>query len=155
MTASPTPVSVRQATVDDLDALTPLFDAYRQFYLLPSDPELARGYLADRIGNGESTVFLALDGDAVIGFTQLYPAFNSLDATRCYVLYDLFVDPNARRSGAGRALLNRAAEFGRERGATQLELFTAHTNTRAQALYESQGWQQDHEFRSYVLRLDA
>lgn len=155
MTDATVSLTVRQATVDDLDELTPLFDAYRQFYLLDSNPELARGYLADRIGNGESTVFLASEDGRSVGFTQLYPAFNSLDATRCYVLYDLFVDPEARRTGAGRALLNRAAEFGRERGATQLELFTAHTNTRAQALYESQGWKQDHEFRSYVLRLDA
>jgi len=41
-------VEIRQATVDDLDLLVPLFDAYRQFYRLPSEPERARQF--PRIG---------------------------------------------------------------------------------------------------------
>lgn len=35
---------VRQANVADLDLLVPLFDAYRQFYRQPSDPNLARRF---------------------------------------------------------------------------------------------------------------
>lgn len=41
-------VKVRQATVEDLDLVVPLFDAYRQFYRQPSDTERARRFLLDR-----------------------------------------------------------------------------------------------------------
>jgi hypothetical protein len=42
-------VSVRLATLQDLEQLVPLFDGYRQFYGKPSDLELARRFLSDRL----------------------------------------------------------------------------------------------------------
>jgi len=53
-------VVVRQATIFDLDLLTPLFDAYRQFYRKPSDPGLARRFLLERFQHNQSIVFLAM-----------------------------------------------------------------------------------------------
>jgi ribosomal protein S18 acetylase RimI-like enzyme len=48
----------------------------------------------------------------------------------------------------------RAAErFAREDGAYGLQLETAHTNARAQALYESDGYARDAVFRVYVKEL--
>ena len=41
-TGMDTRVEIRQATVDDLHLLVPLFDAYRQFYRQPSKPERAQ-----------------------------------------------------------------------------------------------------------------
>lgn len=41
-------IEVRQATAADLDQLVPLFDAYRQFYRQPSEPEQARRFLLER-----------------------------------------------------------------------------------------------------------
>ncbi|MDQ6698622.1 MAG: GNAT family N-acetyltransferase, partial [Acidobacteriota bacterium] len=41
-------IEVRQATVADLHLLVPVFDAYRQFYRQPSDPERARRFLLER-----------------------------------------------------------------------------------------------------------
>ncbi|HEU4587039.1 MAG TPA: GNAT family N-acetyltransferase [Gemmatimonadales bacterium] len=57
-----TQIEVRRAGVADLDLLVPLFDAYRQFYQQPSDPALARRFLAERIERNESVIFLALAG---------------------------------------------------------------------------------------------
>jgi hypothetical protein len=51
MSAHPRAVEIRQATAADLDLLTTLFDSYRQFYRLPSDPDRARRFLADRLSN--------------------------------------------------------------------------------------------------------
>ena len=41
------PIVVAQATMDDLDGLTPLFDGYRTFYQRPSDPDAAREFLRE------------------------------------------------------------------------------------------------------------
>ncbi len=134
--------AIHRATLDDLDALAPLFDGYRGFYAQASDPELARDFLRARLGNGESVVFLAtLDDGAPAGFTQLYPMFSSVRAARTWVLNDLFVAPAARRHGVARALLDAAARFARDDGAIRLELETTPDNLQAQALYRAHGWQ--------------
>jgi len=145
---------VRIGTPVDVDRVAPLFDAYRQFYGLPSNLPLCRQYLAERLSRDESVVLLAADADGTaLGFVQMYPGFSSLLAARTYVLYDLFVDPAARRSGLGRRLMEEAAQEARRRGAVSLVLSTAKTNRGAQRLYESLGWVRDEEFYEYNLRL--
>ncbi len=146
-------VEIRQATVGDLDLLVPLFDAYRQFYRQPSEPERARRFLLDRFGHNQSIIFLAFADAAVIGFTQLYPSFSSGALARIFILNDLFVTPEARRRGAGIALLQAVAEYGRRVGALRLTLSTEVTNTTAQSLYESVGWKRDNVFCTYQLTL--
>ncbi len=147
--------TIRQATLSDLDALVPLFDAYRQFYRQPPDLDLARRFLAERFERSESVVFLALDAHgAAVGFTQLYPSFSSASAARILVLNDLFVAPPARRQGLGAALLDAAASFGRAAGAVRLTLSTEVTNEAAQTLYEAEGWKRQTDFFVYNLSLD-
>lgn len=146
-------MNIRQAISDDLDKLVPLFDGYRQFYGRPSDPALARSFLSERLAHDQSVIFLAFDDEQrAIGFTQLFPSF-SVSAARLFILNDLFVHPDARRSGAGSALLRAAADFGRSAQAVELELSTATSNSSAQALYEREGWRRDEEFHVYRLLL--
>ncbi len=147
-------VSVRRATISDVDAIAPLFDAYRQFYGKDSDPGLAHSFLAERVRRQESILFVAETGASeAVGFTQLYPSFSSARAARTYILNDLYVRPDARRLGAARQLLNAAADFGRTAGAIRLSLSTALTNIPAQNLYESMGWKRDETFCEYSLPL--
>lgn len=147
-------MTVREATVLDLDLLVPLFDAYRQFYRKPGDPALARRFLRDRLENGQSIVFLALlpDGTAT-GFAQLYPSFSSAAAARIFILNDLFVAPQFRRMGAAAALLAAARAFAEAAGAVRLTLSTEVTNESAQALYEACGWTRQTDFYVYNLSL--
>jgi GNAT superfamily N-acetyltransferase len=149
-------VKTRLASAEDLDAIAPLFDAYRQFYDKPADLALARRYLAERFQRRESVIYVAENerGD-IVGFTQLYPAFCSVAADRYYVLYDLFVTPSARGTGAGRALMEAAEAFAREEGAARLELQTAKTNRVGQSLYESCGWIRDEDFYVYAKPLKS
>lgn len=84
-------VTVRQATLSDLDALVPLFDGYRQFYGRASDAQAVRVFLLDRFNHGESALFIAVEGQTPIGFTQLYPSFSSVSLARTFILNDLFV----------------------------------------------------------------
>ena len=146
--------AIRQATLADIDALAPLFDAYRRFYDQPGDIALASAFLHERLERGESTLLMAEVDGQLLGFCQLYPTWCSVAAARIFVLYDLFVDPDARRGGVGRALMRAARAFGRAAGAARLDLTTARSNTRAQALYESEGWQRDDVFLTYNLSLE-
>ncbi len=141
--------TIRRASASDLDGLAALFDAYRRFYEQPADLALARDFLEARLARDESVVFVAEAGAGLVGFCQLYPTWCSVAAGKTFVLYDLFVADEARRSGAGRALMLAAQAFALEAGAVRIDLSTAHTNSRAQALYESLGWKRDKEFRTY------
>ncbi|MBS0581634.1 MAG: GNAT family N-acetyltransferase [Proteobacteria bacterium] len=147
-------IQVRQATIDDIDAVAPLFDAYRQFYRQPSDPERSRQFLRERQAHCESTIFLAVDADgAALGFTQLYPLFSSVRCVRIWLLNDLFVTPAARKRGVGAKLLTAAAAFARANGAASLSLSTASDNTAAQRLYAALGWKRETGFLEYHLPL--
>ena len=144
------PLTVRHATIHDLDTIVPLFDAYRRFYGRPSDPALARAFLTERFQHHESIILLAIDdGGVAVGFTQLYPVFSSVSCTRKYLLNDLFVVPAARRTGAGRRLIEAASAFARAQGAASLSLSTGVNNATAQRLYESLGWTRDESFYEY------
>jgi GNAT superfamily N-acetyltransferase len=142
-------IRVIRAELEDLEALVPLFDGYRRFYRQPSDTQGARAFLAERLKRNESVVFAAVQDGALVGFTQLYPLFSSVSMKRLWVLNDLFVASAARRSGAGRALLERAERWAAETGAKGLTLSTEITNLAAQRLYEACGWTKDEEFLHY------
>jgi GNAT superfamily N-acetyltransferase len=139
-------MEIRAATTADLDSLAPLFDAYRVFYQAQSDLEGARRFLGDRLGKGESRVFMAWDGGQAVGFTQLYPSFSSVSMKRLWILNDLFVAPRARASGVGEALMRMAEEFARADGAKGLSLATQSGNLKARSLYGRMGYKLDEEF---------
>lgn len=147
------PITIRRAEVGDLDALAQLFDAYRQFYGQPADLGRARAFLAGRFEHGESVVFIAMDDDAAVGFTQLYPCFSSVRTARTYLLNDLYVASAVRRRGVAEGLLAAAAQFAREEGALRLTLSTAVDNLAARSLYERDGWQLESGFLEYSLPL--
>jgi len=68
-------------------------------------------------------------------------------------LYDLFVSPALRRSGAGRALLMAAEHHAKHQGMVRMDLTTAKTNLAAQSVYESLGWTRDEVFYAYNKRV--
>ena len=140
-----------RAAIGDVPLLASFFDAYRVFYGQSSDLKLAEKFLFDRLSTGESVILFCSQssGSSPAGFTQLYPSFASVSAGRIWILNDLFVAPDFRRRGVGRVLIQAAHDHARETGALEVVLSTAHTNHAAQALYESIGYIQDTEFRSY------
>jgi ribosomal protein S18 acetylase RimI-like enzyme len=146
-----TTATIRLATHADLDAVAALFDAYRQFYEQAPDLGAATAFIRARLDAGESVILLAepADGSAPIGFCQMYPTFCSVEAAPIYALYDLFVTPAARCSGAGAALLQAAEAHARATGRVRMDLTTARTNLAAQALYASLGWVRDDVFLAY------
>jgi len=142
---------IRLAGPADLEILVPLFDAYRVFYHTPSDPDAARRFLGARLSAGDSRIYLAIRNGRAVGFAQLYPSFSSLSMKRLWILNDLYVDPEARRSGAGKALMSAAEAFAREDGAKGLALATQIENHTAQGLYAKMGYRRDEGFFHYFL----
>jgi ribosomal protein S18 acetylase RimI-like enzyme len=141
---------IRKASISDIVKLATLFDNYRQFYEQIPNIELATQFIEDRLHKQDSYILLAENSQKeMIGFCQLYPTFCSVKAAPICVLYDLFIDLNARKVGAGKALMLAAQAYAKDNGFVRLDLTTAKTNTAAQALYESLGWTRDEEFYTY------
>ena len=127
-----------------------LFDAYRQFYQQAPNLTLAKTFIAARIESQESIILVAENNvQKLVGFCQIYPSFCSVIAAKIGVLYDLFVDSSARKTGVGRALILAAHEYAANNGMARLDLSTAKDNLKAQALYESLGWVRDEVFYTY------
>ena len=145
---------IHQATSVDIDDLTLLFDAYRQFYGQAPAPMAAAAFIAERLAKSESVIFLARGetGEA-IGFAQLSPAFSSVAMKRMWYLNDLFVAASARQQGVARALLKQVATFARGTDALTVKLATAVSNLPAKALYESEGYQKVVAFDHYTQRV--
>ena len=145
--------TVRRATVADVGLVAPLFDSYRHFYGCAPDLDAAGRFLRDRLGRGESVVFVAVVEGKGVGFVQLYPTFTSIGAKRAWILNDLYVAPDARRRGVGRALMDAARQMAEETGAAWLELATAKDNERARALYRGCGYRLDDGYDRFKLTL--
>ena len=143
-------ITVREANIQDLEPLAQLFDSYRQFYEQACDSALASAFIAERMNKQESVTFVSENGEKqLIGFCQIYPSFCSVTAAKIGVLYDLFVDTSARKTGAGKALMLAAHEYAKNNGFARLDLSTAKTNFAAQSLYESLGWVRDEIYYTY------
>lgn len=137
---------IQPATINHLNELSILFDAYRQFYNKGSDIESAKLFLADRMNNNESKIFIAFEGEEVVGFIQLYPLFSSTRMKRFWILNDLFVSSRWRGKGFSKALIEEAKELCYQTDACGMLLETSVINEIGNILYPSMG---------FVLRDDA
>jgi len=142
-------MEILRAQVKDANLIAPLFDAYRQFYKALSDIEASRQFIFERLTNGESVIFLAMEGERALGFVQLYPLFASVALQSLWLLNDLFIDSAARKQGVGERLMKHAEQFAYETGSRGLFLRTATDNYPAQKLYEKCGWVRDEKFYRY------
>ena len=139
-------LTVQRASIENVDIIAPLFDAYRQFYKQASDIEKAHAFIAERLENDESVIFVAYWNNEAAGFTQLYPLFSSVSMRRAWLLNDLYVHSNFRKHGIATALLDRAKSHGRATNAKALTLETSWDNYTAQRVYEKNGWQREQNF---------
>ena len=147
---------IRPASIHDIDHVAALFDQYRQFYEQAPNLALATQFISARMQRQESVILIAVaDNAEVVGFCQLYPSFCSVIAAPIYTLYDLYVSPSQRRTGAGKALLQAAEAHARAVGAQRMDLTTARTNLTAQTLYASLGWELDTVFLAYNRTVSA
>jgi len=141
-------IEIREATIQDIKTLTPLFDDYRVFYEQQSDLEEASQFLKDRLNKQESHILLAVENDEVVGFTQIYPLFSSVSMQAMHLLNDLFVLESHRGKGIAGQLLMAAKDYAIKQGSKGLSLET-HKSNPAQKLYERLDWEKDEEYLHY------
>ncbi|MBB4823710.1 ribosomal protein S18 acetylase RimI-like enzyme [Sporosarcina luteola] len=146
-------MKIFQATLEDLDGLSNLFNQYRIFYEQDSDLEGAKDFLKERFAKEDSVIFVVKADGAYLGFTQLYPTFSSVSMKRVWILNDLFVEKEARKQGIGEMLLDKAKEYASDTDAKSISLSTAWDNHSAQKLYEKNGYQRDVQFYQYELNV--
>ncbi len=142
-------IEIIQASLENLDELSRLFQNYRIFYKKEPDAEGEKAFLKERITNKESVIYLAKSDDKFIGFVQLFPMFSSTRVTRLWLLNDLYVDKEFRKSGAASLLIERSKQLARETNYAGLMLQTAKDNTTAQSVYDRNEFVQDDNFYSY------
>ncbi len=139
---------IKQATIEDLKDLTPLFSAYRVFYKQEAAPKSEFKFLLNRLNHNESIIFIAYYQNKAVAFTQLYPTFSSVSLQPFYILNDLFVVASHRNLGIAKALLNHAKQYCIDKNYKGLALETASDNF-AQKLYEKLGWEKDSTMLHY------
>lgn len=143
-------MTIRQATTQDLDQLSRLFDGYRIFYRKPSDLSGARSFLSDRMEMGDSKIYVAENTEgALTGFVQLYPLFSSTRMKRVWLLNDLYVDATQRGKGISVKLIDRAKVLVRESSAFGMLLETEKTNEIGNNLYPRTGFSLNEESNFY------
>ncbi|MCL4117696.1 UNVERIFIED_CONTAM: hypothetical protein GTU68_058129 [Idotea baltica] len=140
--------------INNIDRATSLFDAYRVFYHQESNLSGCKEFLASLLEGKKNHLWIAENekGDEM-GFVNLYPSFTSVGMAPVFILNDLYVNPNYRKSGVGTFLLTHAADWAKTRGAIRLHLETGTDNHIAQKLYEGIGWKKEKDTYFYYLPL--
>ena len=133
-------VTVRAAREDDIDAA---LEMYQWLFEPPGytprwwDETRAREALAEAIAAETSAVLVAESGAGqLVGIISVYLDLNSVRFGLRAWVEDLAVDPSRRSARIGKALLDAAKDWARERGATHLELDTGLARADAQRFYE-------------------
>lgn len=146
-------MEVITATTEHAKAVAVLFDAYRVYYDQAPDLSGAEEFIGERLSRRESVIFVAMEEGEAVGFVQLYPIFTSVGMGKAWLLNDLYVLPDRRSNGIGKALLKAARGLAQETGAKWVMLQTYVTNTGAQALYERSGYVKDEQSFYYYLSI--
>ena len=131
---------VRLATAADADRVAQLLhDFNTEFGTFTPGPEFLARRVRELLKAGEISVLLVGEPEALgLALLRFRPSLWK-DALDCY-LEELYVVPDRRGHGMGRALMETAIELARERGAWEMFLGTSETDTAARNLYESLGF---------------
>ncbi len=135
-------VTIRRARSEEADDLAV---AYEWLHAPPGawPPDWDRAAAAARLQRviaAESVLVLVGEADGELaGICTAYEDIESVRFGRRIWVEDLAVHPERRSLGVGKRLLDAAKAWGRERGATHLELDTAEGRVDAHRLYEREG----------------
>ena len=146
-------LKIIRANKNHIEAVSILFDLYRQFYKYKTNLTNSKNYIHNRIVNDESIIFICMENQRVIAFVQLYDTFDSLNLDKKLILYDLYVLSKYRKLGIGRKLMQKSKEFAINNNFSRIELSTSKNNYNAQKLYESLDYIRDKEYYSYELEV--
>jgi len=152
-------VTVREATREDLPDILRLVHGLAEYEKEPEAVEATEDDFAAVMfpadGHPNTYGHVAEAEGAIIGIAIWFHSFSTWTGKNGIWLEDLFVDPEHRGGGAGKALLGRLAQLCRDRGYTRLEWCVLKWNTPSIGFYESLGAKAQDEWETYRLDGDA
>jgi GNAT superfamily N-acetyltransferase len=131
-------LTIRAIEEKDKSQWLKLWAGYLEFYKSTISPEQTE-LTWKRLINNELKMFgfVAESEEGVIGFTHcLFRPSTWTETDYCY-LEDLFVDPNIRGKGVGRALMEKVVEFAKQKESKRVYWTTQEFNKTARVLYDS------------------
>ncbi len=133
-------IAVRIAPPREAAEVARLIGGFRDYY---GESEPGDGTIRDTVGRlieDPSTEFL-LAGEPARGVAQLRFRLSVWTGVEDAWLEDLFVEPEVRGGGLGRALAEACVERARQRGCARIQLDSNEHNGLAAALYASLGFE--------------
>jgi GNAT superfamily N-acetyltransferase len=149
-------VSVRTLdapTRSEIEGLAEIFDQYRAHYGEASDASGSARWLEQNVSTGRLRVFIAEDGQRLVGFAITIELPGSLRLAHYWQIRDLFVLPGHRRLGVGRALLASVRTAAIASGALRLVVQTEEDNDAALHLYTESAYAPIRGYCSLMLPL--
>ncbi len=136
------PFEVRAARTGEIERLLSLYEwLFTPPGVRPAqwEPRRAAVAMEGAIESHDSAVLVAEDAGELIGICTAYLDLHSVRYGYRAWVEDLAVDPERRSEGIGKALLDAAKDWARERGATHLELDSGDARHDAHRFYEREG----------------
>jgi ribosomal protein S18 acetylase RimI-like enzyme len=131
--------AVRRAELADAQAVGRLLhDFNTEFEEATPGPDLLAERIRQLLADGQTTILIGGAGPDGLAVLRFRPAIWS-ENLECY-LAELYVIPDRRGRGLGRALMSAAIEEARALGADHIDLNTSEDDVAARALYESLGF---------------
>jgi GNAT superfamily N-acetyltransferase len=148
---------IRPATPADVPIIAQLIRDLAEYERLAhavvlTEADLHRYLFGER---KHAEVLLAEDAGAVVGFALFFHNYSTFRAKPGIYLEDLFVIPEARGNGHGKALLRELAKLAVERDCARMEWSVLNWNEPAIAFYKSLGAKPMDEWTVYRVTDDA
>lgn len=147
------PMTVRRARPEDVPAIVELVYALADYERAPSECHLTASQLETALFGETPAVFahVALLDDQIVGCAIWFLSFSTWRGVHGIYLEDLFVRPEARGTGLGKALLTALAQECVTNNYERLEWSVLNWNTPAIDFYKSLGALPQDEWTVYRL----
>ena len=144
---------IRRATSADVPAIARLIRALADYEKLSHTVVLDEARLRDHLFGPRpyAEVLIAEDGGLTVGFALFFHNYSTFLGKPGIYLEDLFVLPEARGRGHGKALLVELARIAVERGCGRMEWSVLNWNTPSIEFYKRLGAEPMHEWSVYRL----
>jgi GNAT superfamily N-acetyltransferase len=133
--------TIRPLQATDRDQWDRLWTGYLAFYETKLEPEIYDTYFARLLGDDPQDfhALVAEKDGQLIGLTHYVFHRHGWQAENTCYLQDLYVDPEIRGTGAGRALIEAVYDAADAAGAKGVYWTTQHFNSQARQLYDRIG----------------
>lgn len=144
---------IRPATVADVSVILELIKDLATYERAPEEVVTDEKGLTDVLFGKKpaAEVLLAFEEDRAVGFAVFFHNFSTWLGRPGLYLEDLFVRPEDRGKGYGRALLVRLAKIARDRGCGRMEWAVLDWNEPAIKFYRKLGANPMHEWTVFRL----